>query len=74
MQAVCERYGVPIRAAALQFPLAHPAVASIVIGSESREQYAEAFDGLCLEIPPGLWQDLRATGLIDPAAPVPGEV
>ncbi len=72
IQAVCDRYGIPLRAAALQFPLAHPAVASIVIGAENREQYAEAFEGLCLSIPPELWQDLRNEKLIDPAAPVPG--
>jgi len=71
MQAVCDRYDVPLRAAAIQFPLAHPAVVSVVIGAESRDEFAQAFEGMCWKIPPALWQDLRVEGLIDPVAPVP---
>jgi D-threo-aldose 1-dehydrogenase len=71
IQAVCDRYGVPLRAAALQFPLAHPAVAAVIPGAVTP---AEAEDNLAMlrwSIPPALWTDLRDEGLIDAAAPLP---
>lgn len=72
MEAVCAAHGVTLRAAALQFPLAHPALRSVVAGMRSPQEVVENTEALRLPIPAALWQDLRAQGLIDPEAPVPG--
>ncbi|BCY10271.1 aldo/keto reductase [Actinoplanes sp. L3-i22] len=69
---VCARHDVPLRAAALQFPLGHPAVASVVIGMRSAAEVADAVAMAAVEIPGGLWHDLIRTGLLDAAVPVPG--
>ncbi len=69
--AVCARHGVPLPAAALQFPLAHQAVAAIIPGPRSVEEFAQNLDLLRLPIPPALWDELRATGLLHEAAPTP---
>ncbi len=71
LQDVCAAHGVPLAAAALQFPLAHPSVASVIPGMASADQVnanRRLFDTL---IPPALWSDLRAEGLLHPAAPIP---
>ena len=71
LQLICDSYRVPLRALALQFPLAHPAVASLVVGAETSQEFNQTFEGLCWEIPPELWQDLRTRGLINEASPLP---
>lgn len=71
--AVCERYGVPLGAAALQFPLGHPCVASVIPGANHPVQVAKNLEWMRLSIPPDLWRELRSEGLIHPEAPVPGE-
>ena len=73
LEAVCARHGVPLPAAAVQFPLGHPAVASVLVGCRS---VAEVDDNLRLfrhDIPAALWEDLRDERMIPEAAPVPGE-
>lgn len=69
--AVCERHGIPIRAAAIQFPLAQPVVASLATGVRTVEHFDDYPRYMALTIPGGFWEDLRAEGLIDPGAPVP---
>jgi D-threo-aldose 1-dehydrogenase len=59
-------------AAALQFPLAHPAIASDIPGALSVREVTENLALLRQPIPAALWQELRAEGLLPPAAPVPG--
>jgi D-threo-aldose 1-dehydrogenase len=71
LAATCARHDVPIRAAAAQFPLAHPAVRSLIAGARRVDHLEEYPDLLRRPIPADLWADLRAEGLIDPAAPVP---
>ena len=73
LAATCARHGVPIRAAAAQFPLAHPAVRSLIAGVRRVDHLEEYPELLRRPIPAELWADLRAEGLIDPAAPVPAE-
>jgi D-threo-aldose 1-dehydrogenase len=68
---VCARHGVPIRAAAIQFPLAHPAVAAIVAGVRSIEHFDDYPRLLRERIPAALWAELRSENLIAPNAPVP---
>jgi D-threo-aldose 1-dehydrogenase len=68
---VCERHGVPLRAAAIQFPLAHTVVASLVIGVRTVPHLDEYPAFARVEIPAALWDDLRAEGLLRPDAPTP---
>jgi D-threo-aldose 1-dehydrogenase len=68
---ICARHDVPLRAAAMQFPMAHPAVASLVAGVRTPAHLDEYPALLAHPIPADLWSELRAEGLIDPDAPVP---
>jgi D-threo-aldose 1-dehydrogenase len=68
---VCARHRVPIRAAAIQFPLAHPAVAAIVAGVRSVEHFDDYPRLLRKPIPDALWAELRSEDLIAQDAPVP---
>ncbi len=69
--AVCERHGVPLRAVALQFPLGHPAVASVLIGMRSPAEVADAVAMSTVDIPGQLWRDLVAAGLLPEGVPTP---
>ena len=71
--AVCERHGVPLRAAAIQFPLAHPAVTSLIAGVRRIDHLEEYPAAMRRHIPADLWADLRAEGLLARDAPVPTE-
>jgi D-threo-aldose 1-dehydrogenase len=69
--SVCERHHVPLRAAALQFILAHPAIVSVIPGARSLAEVEENARLVELPIPAALWSELKETGLIAPAAPTP---
>ncbi len=71
IEAVCARHAVPLPAAALQFPLAHPAIATLIPGALAAAEVAANAAHLRHPIPPALWQELRQAGLLDPAAPIP---
>jgi D-threo-aldose 1-dehydrogenase len=71
LAAVCERHGVPLRAAAVQFPLAHPVVASVVAGVRSVAHLDDYPALMQVTIPAALWAELRHEGLIRPEAPTP---
>lgn len=71
IKAVCDRYCVPLPAAAMQFPYAHPCVAAILTGAENAAQLDENVKLLQHPIPAALWDDLRDEGLIRPDAPTP---
>jgi len=71
LAAVCDRHGVPLRAAAVQFPLAHPAVVSLIAGVRRIDHLDEYPELMRAPIPAGFWDELRAEGLIPPEAPVP---
>jgi len=72
LEAVCARHGVPLAAAALQFPLGHPAVAAVVAGARSAAEVETNLALFRFPIPPELWRDLKADGLLPAEAPVPG--
>jgi len=72
IRAVCDSHRVPPVAAALQFPLAHPAVAAIIPGPRSVPEFAANLELLRHPIPTALWADLRQAGLLHPDAPAPG--
>jgi D-threo-aldose 1-dehydrogenase len=69
--AVCARHGVPIKAAAIQFPLGHPAVTCVVVGCRSVAQLDESIAMFELDIPPAMWQELKQEGLLAPESPTP---
>jgi D-threo-aldose 1-dehydrogenase len=71
LAAVCGRHGVPLAAAALQFPLAHPAVATVLTGVRTKAELAENARLASLPIPDDLWAELKHEGLLPEAAPVP---
>ncbi|MCX4585429.1 aldo/keto reductase [Streptomyces sp. NBC_01481] len=64
LKAVAERHGVPLRAAALHYPLSHPAVAGVLVGTRSAGEVRDAARMLALTVPPALWDDLRGEGLL----------
>ena len=70
-RAVCEAHNVPLPAAALQFPLAHPAVAAIIPGPRSAEEFEQNVQLVRQPIPSALWADLRDKQLLHPEAPTP---
>jgi D-threo-aldose 1-dehydrogenase len=73
IKAVCDSHQVPLAAAALQFPLAHPAVAAIIPGPRNVAEFATNPTLLRHPIPSALWSDLRSAELIHPLAPTPAE-
>lgn len=72
IEAVCQRHGIALAAAALQFPLAHPAVVAVLTGARSPHEIRENAAFARVPIPAAVWLELVAEGLLDPAAPVPG--
>jgi D-threo-aldose 1-dehydrogenase len=64
LAAVCERHAVPLRAAAIQFPMTHPAVTCVLVGARSPEEVADAVEMASFPVPASLWDDLRASGLL----------
>jgi D-threo-aldose 1-dehydrogenase len=71
LSRACERHGVPLRAAALQFPLGHPAVRTVLVGARSPEEVDDAVAMFAHPIPAALWADLKASGLLAEAVPTP---
>jgi D-threo-aldose 1-dehydrogenase len=71
LREVCDAHNVPLTAAALQFPLAHPAVAAIIPGPRSAAEFEANLPLLRQTIPAALWADLREKGLLHPEAPTP---
>jgi D-threo-aldose 1-dehydrogenase len=67
----CRKYYVPLKAAALQFPLAHPAVVSIIPGARTAGEVEENFRMAEHSIPAEFWADLRSRRLLPEEAPVP---
>jgi D-threo-aldose 1-dehydrogenase len=64
LEAVCQRWGVSLKAVAVQFPFGHPAVATVVVGCRSAVDIKE-IEALCrLPIPAGLWEEMVAQGLL----------
>jgi D-threo-aldose 1-dehydrogenase len=71
IEQVCLHHGVPLAAAALQFPLAHPAIAAIIPGAVSEQEFRSNFALMRHPIPAAMWDELRSLGLLDDRAPVP---
>ena len=71
IKAVCDTYNVPLKAAALQFGLAHPAVAATIPGASAAEEVEENLRMVQVSIPDDLWAELKHEGLIPEEAPTP---
>jgi D-threo-aldose 1-dehydrogenase len=71
IEKICAVHGVPLKAAALQFPLHHPCVASVIPGISKAGELDENLHMLNTPIPDALWRDLKSAGLMDARAPTP---
>ncbi|MFJ3768966.1 aldo/keto reductase [Streptomyces sp. NPDC090082] len=71
LKALADRHGVGIKAAALQFSLAHPVSAAVIPGATRPSRIAEDVAALEETVPAAFWHDLRAAALVSPAAPLP---
>lgn len=70
--AICAEEGVDVGAAALQFPLAHPAVCAVVAGIRNVMEVESALARSSQRLPTRIWPRLRGAGIIAAAAPTPG--
>ena len=73
LKAVADRHGATLRAAALAFCAAHPAVASVLVGARSAAEVRDCAEQFAAPPPAAFWRQLRAEGLLPPEAPVPAE-
>ncbi|MGW3106529.1 aldo/keto reductase [Streptomyces sp. NPDC001100] len=73
MKEAAERHGTTLRAAALAFCAAHPAVASVLVGARSEAEVRDCAEQFAAKVPDAFWQELRDTGLLPADAPVPAE-
>lgn len=72
LDELCRRHGTELKAAALQFCMAHPAVTVAVIGARNAAEVADNIAMSERTVPPTFWQELRARNLVDVRAPLPG--
>jgi D-threo-aldose 1-dehydrogenase len=73
IEDVCDEHEVPLIAAALQFPLAHPAVCCVIPGMGNPARIAQTLGYHELEIPAAFWAALKDRGLLEAECPVPGK-
>ena len=71
IERVCAAHKVALPTAALHFALAHPAVASLVLGGQAPQEVERNVAALSTRVPEALWADLKAAHLLDADAPVP---
>ncbi len=71
LQEICATHQTPLGAAALQFPLGHPAVITVIPGIGSQEELNQVLGWATHQIPDALWRDLKTQGLLSAEAPVP---
>ena len=71
LEAFCKEAGVPIGAAALQFPLAHPAMAAVLPGPKSPTELEGILDWWQVKIPDAFWSGLADRKLVAPGTPLP---
>jgi D-threo-aldose 1-dehydrogenase len=71
IEAVCKRHGVELGAAAMQFPLFHPALCAVIPGALAASEVRQNVERLSVKIPTELWSELKREKLLDPEAPTP---
>ena len=70
--AICASHGVELSAAALQFPMHHPAVVSVIPGANHPDQVISNYDQVAADIPNDMWSELKSEGHLREDAPTPG--
>jgi D-threo-aldose 1-dehydrogenase len=73
LDALCKQHGTSLKAAAIQFVLAHPAVTVALQGARSAVEAADNVAMANTHVPPAFWQELRARELVDSRSPLPGD-
>lgn len=71
IKAIADRHGVTMKAAGLQFSLAHPAVAAVIPGASKPSRIAEDRAALAAVVPDDFWRELREAALVQAEAPLP---
>jgi D-threo-aldose 1-dehydrogenase len=71
IEAVCARHGVRLPTAALQFPLGHPVVASVVVGMRAPDEVTTNVEVFAPDVPADFWAELKQEGLLRQDAPTP---
>ena len=71
IEAICKRHGVELGAAAMQFPLFHPALCAVIPGALSAREVGQNVERMSVKIPSELWSELKREKLLDPSAPTP---
>ena len=69
--SVSREFGIPIRAAAIQFPLAHPGVACVLVGADTPNQVVDNMSMMDLDMPAEFWSTLKERGALREDAPTP---
>ena len=73
IRAIADAHGIGMKAAGLQFCLAHPAVVAVIPGASHPGRIADDKDALREQVPRSFWLELREQRLVDPGAPLPGD-
>ncbi|WP_371155007.1 aldo/keto reductase [Jannaschia sp. 2305UL9-9] len=73
LEEICRAHDTPLIAAALQFPLGHPSVKTVIPGASNPDEVRQNVRIFETPVPDGLWSDLKSGGLIRPDAPTPQE-
>jgi D-threo-aldose 1-dehydrogenase len=73
LDALCKQHGTALKAAAIQFALAHPAITVALQGARTALEAADNVAMANAPVPSSFWQALRARNLVDPRAPLPGD-
>ncbi|WP_415972286.1 aldo/keto reductase [Rhodococcus sp. 077-4] len=71
IKALADEHGIGIKSAALQFSLAHPAVAAVIPGATRPSRIAEDIAASTEKVPAAFWEALRTQGIVSPDAPLP---
>ena len=74
IESVCQRYDIALAAAALQFPLGHECVTSVVPGSKNPSELEANINHMFTPIPDDLWAELQQEGLLSDGAPLPRKI
>jgi D-threo-aldose 1-dehydrogenase len=70
IEAICAAHATPLRRAALQFAMAHPAVVTVLLGGVTPQEVQANSTDADQPVPAALWSDLQSAGLLSPAAPI----
>ena len=73
IERICAAHDVSLPAAALQFVLAHPQAASVIVGLASPDEVRATMVNSATRVPDSLWNDLKTAGLLRADVPVPAK-